>query len=943
MNSNKKKIMKLVVGILLIFAVPILFFQFMGGSLLNMNGPQNRIIAIVNEDLGAAKDEETIEMGKEVVSILAADSPYEWQVMGRGAAVNGLKSNQYEAIVYIPSDFSESIMSYDQQNPEKAEFSYQVQRQKSGLRKEKVLYEIESATNRVNQKISTLYWSYVSQEMDHIKKEFTTILEKETEFLGALSAYYKPESETLAGEIEKQKVQMEGLRSTMTSMNSGHDSRIENATAFGQQLDGFVTNVQQYKDFQANQKDILLQIQDNSLEKIKVAAAAQVERYNESLLTLEENNEKQKEEISKLHEQMYLTEEKFNELSTLREQQVERQVTDLLVVQGAAIDRYNDTIMDSFEKRIEDSKEAPSVLGLVSSNRANHQDKLNAIKGEMERKVSEESSQSLPEFMEEQETINAILSALSSLEESVLETDSESPILPELEEFIAELSTLQESITEKEAMWSGLATGAKNDYAKASSDFGEFYNHYKSLQEQYESVYRILNSYSVDTARLLFEIKEKEASLLTHGKLTDDKRTRLEELFNKSVVNTEIDQLLSYYAMLEQFEFSLDQQQQSAYKDELLEDEILQALLESAVAMIDDEVDGWEVLEYNIQETQLGMNDLSPTFAAIMSGYEETIDIQHVALLDELDAIAQQANTLIAQIQTAEPHATIGEGEVIAGQQNVSNELITLSGLMGSLSERQDGLVNYARDLQGKATNMKDTSTEFSDKWVTNLDSMSAFKEDIQGFLANTYVDGQENGYVFNHFVNPLQTKGEAAFSDEVKKVPPVILFMILLISSLLIGFFSHRFKEGSIGLRIGMTTLLSILVGLIISLYSVNMYVLTDNRAIEWTVFTVLLLLAGVAVIRTALDFGQTAGWIASIVLMCLYISPLLILALPDFNIPDLLSAVYTSIKYEPDTLFIVGAVITGSVVVIMLAVSFFINKRKVHEQPVVDQAYEA
>ena len=54
---------------------------------------------------------------------------------GAGAAENGLKSNQYEAIVYIPSDFSENIMSYDQQNPKKAEFSYQVQRQKDRHKK----------------------------------------------------------------------------------------------------------------------------------------------------------------------------------------------------------------------------------------------------------------------------------------------------------------------------------------------------------------------------------------------------------------------------------------------------------------------------------------------------------------------------------------------------------------------------------------------------------------------------------------------------------------------------------------------------------------------------------------------------------------------------------------------------------------------------------------
>lgn len=953
MSGKKKKIIQVVVGILVIFAVPILFFQFMGGSLLNVNGPQHRIIAIVNEDLGAAKDEESIEMGKEVVSILAEDSPYEWLVMGRGAAVNGLKSNQYEAIVYIPSDFSESIMSYDEQNPEKAEFSYQVQRQKSGLRKEKVLHEIESATNRVNQKIATLYWSYISLEMDHIKKEFTTILEKETEFLGALSAYYKPESETLAAEMERQKVQMEGLQSTMANMGSSHSSRIENAEVFGQQLGGFVSHVEQYKDFQAKQKNILLQIQDTSLAKIQVAAAAQVERYNESMLALEENNELQNGEILKLNDQLNYAERKFNELSTIRKQQVDRQVKDLLVVQAAAIDRYNDTIIGNLEKRIEASKEAPTVLGLVSSEKLQDQERLNTLKEEMERKASEQSNLSVPEFMEEKEAIDGILSALSLLKERTVETNSnsesesesepESPTLTELEEYMAELVALKESMSGKEKIWSELATGAKNDYQMASSNFGEFFGKYKSLQDQYESVHKILSSYSADTARLLLEIKEREASLLAHGKLTDDQRKRLEELFNKGAGSTELDKLLTYYATLEQFEFSLDEQQQSAYKDELLKDEIMQSLLENAVAMAEDEIDGWGILEYSIQETQLGMNDLSPTFAAIMSGYEETIDIQHAALLNELDAIAEQANTMAAQIQIEEPYATIGEGEVIAGQQNVSNELVTLSGLMKSLSERQDGLVNYARDLQGKATDVKDTSAVFSDKWETNLDSMSAFKDDIQGFLANTYVDGQENGYVFNHFVNPLQTKGEVAFSDEVKKVPPVILFMILLISSLLIGFFSHRFKEGSIGLRIGMTALLSILVGLIISLYSVNMYVLTDNRAIEWTVFTVLLLLAGVAIIRTALDFGQTAGWIASIVLMCLYISPLLILALPDFNIPDLLSAVYTSIKYEPDTLFIVGTVIAGSVVVVMLAVSFFMNKRKVNEQPVMDQAYEA
>ncbi len=133
--KTKKGLLKIGAGIVLILAVPILFFQLLGVNLFNADSSNKRIIAIVNEDLGMAKDEETVEMGEEVVSILAEDSKYEWKVMSRGTAVNGLKSNQHEAIVYIPSDFSQSIMSYDQQNPEEAEFSYEVQRQKAGSKR----------------------------------------------------------------------------------------------------------------------------------------------------------------------------------------------------------------------------------------------------------------------------------------------------------------------------------------------------------------------------------------------------------------------------------------------------------------------------------------------------------------------------------------------------------------------------------------------------------------------------------------------------------------------------------------------------------------------------------------------------------------------------------------------------------------------------------------
>lgn len=942
------KMLKMVAGILVILAVPILFFQIMGVNILDLNHTNKRVIAIVNEDIGLTKDEESVEMGVEVVTILADGSPYEWKVMGRGAAENGLKSNQYDAIVYIPSNFSENIMSYDQRNPEKAEFSYKVQRQKTGLRKEKVLQEIESATNRVNDKISTLYWSYIAQEMNHIKKEFSNILGKETEFLTAMTAYYKPESETLAEEMKRQKDQMSSLLSTLGSASNAHNSRIENADAFGQQMNGFITYVQQYKQFQETQKQILQQVQDDSLAKIHSAAIEQAAQFNKSVQMLEDSNEMLNDEIKKVNDIIDSNKEKLHALSDLRKNEVDRQLTDLLIVQGTAIDRYNNTILDNLEKGITAGKSGTAVLGIATIG--TDQQHLSTIKAEMEQKAASKTATVLPGLEEERAKVNNILSALDTMKAKVAETDPKSGFITELEKLEAELTAVNKVISEKENMWSSAKQEGTNDYVKASAEYTNLLGDYHSIYGEYESVQQILNSYPADTARIGVEIKQKEQSLLKHERLSAEQRTRLEELFAKGAASTDTSSLLSYYATLKQFEFTLNEGGQSANKDAMLEDEILTALLRNVVDLNDAELEGWNLVSESIPETQLGMSELNTTFAAIMSGYKESVEEQHLALLTDLTAIDKQANMLLQQIQTpsmmipsGEPVASATEEGVLAGQQNISNQLISLSGMVQSLSERQSNLVNYANDLHVKADDIKSTSNEFGDKWETNVDSMTAFDKDIQDFLSNTYVDGQENGFAFNHFVNPLDVKGDAEFAEEAKKVPPVILFIILLISSLLIGYFTYQMNEGPIGLRLGLTGILSVLVGLIISLYSINMYILNDERAVEWTVFTILLLLASAAIIRTALDFGQSAGWIASIVLICLYIIPLLILAVPDIHIPDILSNVYLSIKYEPETSFIWGAVITGAISIVLLTVSYFMNKNSRPKVAAVDEVYES
>lgn len=939
MKSDKNmKLLKIGVGILFIIAIPIVFFQLLGVNILDLDNSNKRIIAVVNEDMGLSKDDVNVQMGQEIVPILAKDSPYEWEVSSRGAAINGLKSNQYEAIVYIPSTFSEDIMSYEEANPKKAEFSYQVQDQKTGTRKDKVMDEVKAASNRVNDKISTLYWSYVAQEMNHIKKEFTNIIGKETEFLSAMSGYYKPESETLAANMNNQKEQIEGLRSIIGDEKNSQNVSIKNAETFEQRMDGFVTYVQEYKEFQEKQKEILQKVQDESLAKIHATAASQTEQFNQSVQALEENNEKLNNEIQKVNATIDENQEKFNTLSEMRKNEVDRQLEDLLVVQGTAIDRYNNSILSNLEKGIAAGKGATPVVG--PSIPLADLDQLNAAKAEMEQKAAEKVATVLPGLADERAQVEGIITALSTMKAKVAETDPESAFITEITQLETDLATVNTVISEKENTWSGANQQGTDDYVKASTDYGQLVEYYHSLSKEYSSIQAIINSSSADTAQIVIQIKQKESSLLKNGGLSEAQRSRLNEIFATGAASTETSSLLSYYATLEQFEFTLNESTTGSHKDAILKDDILTALLKNVVEMNEVELDGWDKVSEGLPESQLGMSDLSSTFAAIMSGYEETVEEQHSELLTELDSIDQQANLLLEQIQTGEPEQTTTEGEVTAGQQNVSQQLLTLNGMMQSLSTKQSGIVSYANDLTVKAYDIKDTSNEFSTTWGTNVEQMSEFDTDIQDFLGNTYVDGQENGYAFNYFVNPLQVKGESTMTDKVKRVPPVILFIILLISSLLIGFFTYRIKEGSIGLRLALTGILSLLVGLIISLYSINMYVLNDQRAIEWTIFTILLLLATATLIRAALEFGQSFGWVASVALMCVFISPLLILAVPEIKLPDLLSTVYMSIKYEPETSFIWGAITTAVIAIVMLVISYFVTKK--NEAQPVEQAYE-
>lgn len=329
MTGKTTYIIKMVLVVLLILVTPAIFFGSVGDNPMKVERTASRVIAVVNEDTGMEKEDKALEFGKEISSIFDENSRYEWTVIGRSAAVNGLKDSRYDAVVYIPSNFSTNIMTYESKQPVKANFEYTVQDQLNAVDRERVLRELEKATGRVNSRISTLYWTYVSQDLENVRAHFDTILQKEIDFQNAMLAFYKPTSLNLANEIERQRFMLENLQSTVATVSEEAPGRENNVQQFEQNLTSFVRFVEEFKEYQNNQQEVLQQLQDESISSIQLLASVQPSRHGDMQDYLSQEGREINAGLEAINNSMGKNNAALGKLSNVRQSEVGRQTDEM--------------------------------------------------------------------------------------------------------------------------------------------------------------------------------------------------------------------------------------------------------------------------------------------------------------------------------------------------------------------------------------------------------------------------------------------------------------------------------------------------------------------------------------------------------------------------------------------------------------------------------------
>ncbi|USK44687.1 type VII secretion protein EsaA [Cytobacillus oceanisediminis] len=945
MTAKTKYIVKMVLVMLLIIAAPAIFFGSIGDNPLLVRENATRTIAVVNEDTGADKEEKSLDFGEEITSILQDGSQYEWTVIGRSAAENGLKNTKYDAVVYIPSNFSKNIMSYESKQPEKANFEYTVQNQLNSLNREKVLREIQTATNRVNGKISTLYWTYVSQDLENVKSQFDTILQKEIDFQNAMLAFYKPSSKNLAEEIEQQRNMLESIQSTVKTTAESTTEGENNLSQFEENLGSFVKFVDQYKEYQDNQQNILQKMQDENVVNIQAVAGKQMPAHMDALSgDLTKGEQELGSGIESVEAQLENNSVAFREISAIPKN-LNDQKSEVEDVISTIIDQERESLSNTKIKMISAKEEllvsegGGDILATVSSKNNNQLNQL-----QIPPENSDEDS-SLPGTENERQELKNIANSIDALKSSLDSIEGEKP--DQVIVAIQELPTLAEKIRNVEKNLELIDSGEN----PLKDDLDELTNKYEDLIDEYNEVLSkvetLLNENqllkdqlgsSVSFSSLIELIKEKEQKLLQLDTLDGDDK----DLLQKEIDNPQPVKLMQYYASLAQYEEMLE----SSNLGELTQ---LIEKMNTTIGINEEEQKAWNDLETSLPETGDKLTDFENQVMAFFKEYNEKIKSQQAAIETDLNALQENANSVREQIQTSStntpvPVDSIDGTSVMVKQEGISQRMLMINDLVGSIGENQSNIVSYTSELEQKVQSVQQDADTLNSKWGSNVETTQMFRDDIYNLLGNTYVNGQKNGPVYEQLSNPLQISGETAAKKEESKLPPVVVLAIVLLSSLMIGYFSHYFKNAPMLVHASMFVLLNLIVGLIISIFGLNIYSMEQDRAIEWTIFTILLLTAASAIVLAGFKIGNLAGWILSVGLIAFFISPFLALTAPNINYEDPMSKVYMSIQYDSQSLFVPAILILLGIIAFLAIIPFAVRSIKdLRTKRDEDQAYEA
>lgn len=821
-----------------------------------------------------------------------------------------------------------------------------------------------NAKSAINHEMSTIYWSYVSQEVNNIRGQFDKILEKEISFQDAMYSFYTPSSETLATEIEQHKNRLEGILEQTSTVDEVSKDNVNNATEAGDSISQFTEALDLYKESLSSQEKLLSEFQTENKKSVQDGVDSYNKALESSMKEIEDQYSKQSilvlDQKDKLQQRFGTMEGKLQEgqkiiddwqqhqkgKSKYQEDEIIEIATKIVKEYAVEVsDEKLETAKGNINKSIEEIKNAPISASLI--------DPIEPDVEDLEELELEELNAIYSELDEEIENVKAeVKEVIGNLEEE-LEKDSE-------EETVADVNVDANT----EINWHVVDESLQNlrEEIKAldeNNNQKDIIDNWSNFAKEWEDNYNIILTEVKKTNKsLIKKIKSTQKNILKNSSLSKVEKENLKFKFDNvsDLENKEIISLVSYLESLVTYQTVIEQESNvdegfMAKKVKENQKEIQELLkvndnfaenLESTLGVKENNNND-DNFNFIIDKAE---NNLKSSNESIEKAIEDNGRIV-IEMSERADAIGNQISEMNSEMFEWEKSPSVehlNSQTVSQYQQGTTTSLESLSELVSSLGENQSNITSDTEELQGTVSSVQEESDKLNNRWSSNVANTEKVKGDVYDVLGNTIVDGQTNPYVYDYLSNPVSVEGQVdgkVLSDSEDRMPPVILFIIILLSGLLIGFLTQYYSSNSYLVQAGLFILLTLAVGLIISIYGLNIYTLDDSQAIMWSAFTILLLMAVANIVRGGLFIGPFVGWLMSIVMIMFFITPLLNIVVPEFSFRNPVSNVYMGLLYgSSSTSYILTMIGMITIVLIMSALIYSLQIMRCNKK--ADEANE-
>ncbi|MFT8318601.1 MAG: type VII secretion protein EsaA [Sporolactobacillus sp.] len=919
--------------------------------------PKTGHLALVNEDQGANVDGQKLDLGNQVAPLFSNGDDYNWEPVSRSVAESGLKSGDYQAVFYIPSNFTANIFSFNQSKPKSAVITYQANPKLTAVDSAKVQSEFQKVKGTLNQQFSKIYWRVVSDKINYVNQNFADVLKKDKQYLQAMANFYKPSSQDMAQVFNSQLSQINELLDETNQAAKSADSKQQSLTETKKQIDQQTESMNKLND-QLNQLNDQLKQQIQTLQKTddtnkqmvddatqKAQDASTTAAQNMNSLVSAYQNAMQKPMNTNVTVGDLSTENDFQKLSDLY-----NGFTSNFTVPNSELQSYFDSDQTDLGNELGHQK---SYI-LDAAYTAYNQTYLGAID------TVKSDANILAKGLINNQSTN-LGNAKVDLDKSKSTITGNQNSNPSGSDDQAESKTVSSGTDGTDDPPSNLSNSGSSPTSSPNTS--------SSGDQQGDS-----SSVALNLNHLIPSLVSDIDQQITNGDLTPDQETgeivkdiesNLITLSPESTDWALYDQnkLLSYYDALSDLQTTLnDYSEINAYAQNINDDDLKKvdisdedinsdqsisadqtsikstrsAFTGELESMVTDAKTNDDTADHFKTNVQTQTDSISKKNSSTIKLFQDALqnqqsDLQKVEndLASNMSSIQQQTASIVKPIELTEPDITVDTTDAtdadngIAVTVNDSDfaELSDLDAGLQNVSDNESAILKDSQDVYSMVNGVQGDANQLSGSWGQNVNATAQLGNTIAQTLGNTGVPGNRNQNVYQQLTSPVGLAGlqngnpvkaasnntqnaATAAAEPVPVQQPFLTLLVVLIAGILTGYFSFYYRRLNWTINGLISGLLALISSAVIIYYGVQQYNLEGNDVLMWSVFTIGLVVVLAAWIHEAYRVSELAGVLVLVAMVVFFTLPLLRNSLDRFAYQNPAADVYLAIANGTDYL---------------------------------------